>query len=66
MMFTRGVSGTRVITGRDDKDVKGHHFDGAGIALKGHVVRAISDGGRNVYAIFFRIERAMGLLFINI
>ena len=28
MLFTRGVSGTRVITGRDDKDVEGHRFQG--------------------------------------
>ena len=28
MLFTRGVSGTRVITGREDKDVEGHHFEG--------------------------------------
>ena len=28
MLFTRGVSGTRVITGREDKDVEGHRFEG--------------------------------------
>ena len=28
MLFTRGVSGTRVITGREDKDVEGHRFQG--------------------------------------
>ena len=30
MLFTRGVSGTRVVTGQDSKTIEGHTFTGWG------------------------------------
>ena len=27
MLFTRGVSGTRVLTGKDEKTIEGHKFE---------------------------------------
>ena len=27
MLFTRGVSGTRVVTGKDNKTIEGHAFE---------------------------------------